>query len=366
MRFKITTEEAKTILEMHSKMKNNHSIIIEQDLPKTEESDESKLKRAVAAGCVSGGTLYKSASTGKIYYRKPSAKQPNKTVDFFADLTYEFTDKSIKGTWKCDEIKGTFKPELSTQPKLTPQQQRSVDDKINFYKGLYQKEQPTADQITKKEWEKVNLKLEKGFEGIIDFDYYIWKKSGLRQTQTPQQINIIQSYTPPRGTWKDEGGKLNPATAKTYDTLDLSIEYPEEFPESYILVKPIDSVDTNELIKELNGLVGTRNFADMKTCKNIIKKYDIAKQKEAPVDDVVLRSWKMAVNSCKAKVSNYYDLGITNKTLESLVFKTTDKNGKPIVDADDKPIAPNDKDKRWDITLQTKKTPTVTPTSTTP
>ena len=366
MRFKITTEEAKTILEMHSKMKNNRSIMIEQDSPKIEESDESKLRRAVAAGCVSGGTLSKSVSTGKVYYRKPSAKQPNKTVDFFADLTYEFTDKSIKGTWKCDEIKATFKPELATQPKLNPQQQRSVDDKINFYKGLYQKEQPTADQITKKEWEKVNLKLEKGFEVIIDFDYYIWKKSGLRQTLEPQQIPIVQKYTKPNGPWTNEGGKLNPATAKTYDTLDLSIEYPEEFPESYILVKPIDSVDTNELIKELNSLVETRNFADKKICKNIINKYNIAKEKDAPVDDVVLRSWKIAINSCKAKVSNYNDLGVTKNTLETLVFKTTDKDGKPIVDANGKPIAPTEKEKRWDITLKTKKTPTVTPTSTTP
>jgi hypothetical protein len=285
-----------------------------------------------------------------------STKTPNKSRYYFIDNTIGEKEngkfRMLLDTWPpCDKVT-RFRPELKPQPKLTPQQQRSVDDKISFYGGLYKKEQPTADQITKKEWEKVNLKNEEGFKGIIDFDYYIWKKTGLRQTQTPQQINIIQTYTPPRGTWKDEGGKLNPATEKTYDTLDLSIEYPEEFPESYILVKPIDSVDTNELIKELNTLVGTKNFSDRKTCRNIISKYNVAKEKNAPVDDAVLRDWKIAVNNCKSKVSNYYDLGITNKTLESLVFKTTNENGKP--------IAPN----RWDITLKTKKTPTVTPTVT--
>jgi hypothetical protein len=346
MRFKITTEEAKTILEMHSKMKNNHSIIIEQDLPKTEESDESKLKRAVAAGCVSGGTLYKSASTGKVYYRKPSVKQPNKTVDFFADLTYEFTDKSIKGTWKCDEIKGTFKPELSTQPKLTPQQQRSVDDKINFYKGLYQKEQPTADQITKKEWEKVNLKNEPGFEGIIDFDYFIWKKTGKRQTKSPQQEAAIKTYTD--NGWSDIGGTINPTDVAKYDTVDLKDVYGTEyFPESYKLVKPIDSVDTNQVIEELNNLVKTKNFGDKKTCRNIISKYNVAKKKNAPINDAILRNWKIAVNACKTKIDNFNDIGVTNGILKTLTVQTIDKDGKPITPA----VPQTENEKRWDINL---------------
>jgi hypothetical protein len=342
MKFKITQEEAINILEMHSKMRTNRPIISEQTNTTTEDPDLTKLKRAVAAGCLTNGVLRRNQSTNKVFYRKPSVQDPSKTIDFFADMTYRFTDGSNSGKWKCDGITTEPKPELSTQPKLTPQQQRSVDDKITFYnKGpepLYQKEQPTADQITKKEWEKVNLKTEKGFEGIIDFDYYIWKKTGLRQTQSPQQVNAIKIYTD--AGWQDIGGKVNPAEAAKYDTIDLKDIYPEEFPESYKLVKTIDSVDTNEIIKELNTLVGTKNFGDRKTCRDIISKYNVAKQKNAPINDALLRNWKMAVNACKTKVSNFNDLNTTKTILGKLVASETEI------------------DKRWNIDI-TK--PSVTP-----
>lgn len=327
MKFKITREEAINILEMHSKLKTNNPIISEQTNTTTEDPDLTKLKRAVAAGCLTNGALRISQSTNKVFYRKPSVQDPSKTVDFFADMTYRFTDGSSSGKWKCDGITTAPKPELSTQPKLTPQQQRSVDDKINFYnKGpepLYQKEQPTADQITKKEWEKVNLKNEKGFEGIIDFDYYIWKKTGLRQTQSPQQINIIKTYT--NAGWQDIGGNLNPAEADKYITIDLKDEYPKEFKVSYMLVKLIKSIDVDTLIDELSGLVKTNNYNDRKTCKDIIEKYVAAKDKKAYVDNAVLKNWKIAVNACINNKLNYNDLGITNRKVEKLKTDTTDK-----------------------------------------
>ena len=282
-------------------------------------------------------------------------------------MTYKFTDGSESGKWKCDGITTEPKPELSAQPKLTPQQQRSVDDKITFYnqgpEPLYQKEQPTADQITKKEWDKVNLKDEPGFEGIIDFDYFIWKKSGLRQTQSPQQKAAIKTYTD--AGWQDIGGKVNPAEASKYDTVDLKDIYPEDFLDSYKLVKTIESVDTNEVIKELNTLVGTKNFGDRKTCRDIISKYNVAKKKNAPVNDALLRNWKIAVNACKTKVSNFNDLNITNTIYGTLTVPPTDGKGNPIKPKKDKegkdipPTPATEIDNRWGVNiLVTPKKPT--------
>jgi hypothetical protein len=319
MKFKITQEEAINILEMHSKLRTNRPIISEQTTATTEDPDIAKLKSAIAAGCLTTGGLKRSKSTGKVYYRKPSIKQPGKTIDYFADMTYKFTDGSESGKWKCDKM-GETKPEDPKIPQLTPRQQKSVDDLINYYKKdgepLYQKEEPTADQIAKKEWEKINLKDEEGFKDIIKFDYFVWKKTGLRQTQSPQQKNIINTYI--NAGWSDIGGSVNPAEADKYITIDLKDEYSEEFPQSYKLVKLIKSVDVDVLIQELNDLVNTNNYRDRKTCKDIIEKYSAAKDRKAYVDNAVLRNWKIAVNACVTNDLDYKDLGVTKSKIEKL------------------------------------------------
>jgi hypothetical protein len=358
MKFKITPDEAKVILEMHSKMKSNGSTITEQTKTTTEDPDIAKLKSAMDAGCLTTGGLRRSKSTGKVYYRKPSIKQPGKTIDYFADMTYKFTDGSESGKWKCDGItQSTPTTPQVNQQQLTPQQQKSVDDLINTYnqgpEPRYKKEEPTADQMAKQEWTKVNLKDIPAFKDIgITFDYYVWEKTGLRQTQSPQQKAAIKTYTD--AGWQDIGGKVNPAEADKYDTIDLIDIYPDDFKESYKLVKPIESVDTNELIEELNTLVGTKNFSDRKTCRNIISKYNLAKQKDAPINAAVLLNWKIAVNACNTKVSNFNDLDSTKSILRTLTSPPKDKKGNDIKDND---IPVSDKDKKWAINIRKKETP---------
>jgi hypothetical protein len=67
-------------------------------------SSKSQLRIAITSGCLKGGSLKRSKSTGNIFYRKPSAQEPGKQVDFFADMTFKFTDDSKSGKWKCDAI----------------------------------------------------------------------------------------------------------------------------------------------------------------------------------------------------------------------------------------------------------------------
>jgi hypothetical protein len=141
-----------------------------------------------------------------------------------------------------------------------------------------------------------------------------------RQEKTPQQVNAIKTYTD--SGWEDKGRMLNPTELSLYDTIDMKDIYNESFPESYILVKKIESIDTNTLLDELTELVNTKNFGNRRTCKQIISKYNVAKQKNAPVNDAVLRNFKTAVNSCRAKIENFYDLGRTQKTIETLVSDT--------------------------------------------
>jgi hypothetical protein len=68
------------------------------------DEDHNFLRKAISAGCLTNGSIKRSKSTGKYYYKKESVKEPGKMVKFFADMSFEFEDGSKKGKWKCDKI----------------------------------------------------------------------------------------------------------------------------------------------------------------------------------------------------------------------------------------------------------------------
>ena len=104
MKFNITTDEMKNILEMHAKMKKNSSVISEQADVATKDPMETTLRAAMKEKCLQNGALKRIKSTGQVFYRKPSKQDPALQIDFFGDMTYKFTDGSKNGKWKCDEI----------------------------------------------------------------------------------------------------------------------------------------------------------------------------------------------------------------------------------------------------------------------
>jgi hypothetical protein len=124
MRFNISNEEVKTILEMHSKVKKN-TFLIKEDAA----SDEEKLRIAMGAGCLKGGSLKRSKSTGNIFYRKPSAQDATKEVDFFADMTFKFVDGSKSGKWKCDAIGTSLANKEKTAADAATQAQMGAETK---------------------------------------------------------------------------------------------------------------------------------------------------------------------------------------------------------------------------------------------
>jgi hypothetical protein len=124
MRFNISNEEVKTILEMHSKVRKN-TFLIKEDAA----SDEERLRIAMTSGCLKGGSLKRSKSTGNIFYRKPSAQEPGKEVDFFADMTFKFTDNSKSGKWKCDAIGASLANKEKTAADAASQEQKNAENK---------------------------------------------------------------------------------------------------------------------------------------------------------------------------------------------------------------------------------------------
>jgi hypothetical protein len=181
---------------------------------------------------------------------------------------------------------------------------------------------------------------------------YTEKSTHVSQTKTPQQQNAIDSFK--KDGWEDRGGILNPNEAPTLNQKQLHDFYPDLFPNGYILVQPISSVDTKEIIDELNNLSKNGNFGDRKTCRNIIRAYNVAKLKEAPVRDSTLENWKIAVNACAKKVANFNDLGITKKILDGLTGDTQNITG------DTQNIKGDTENIRWSLTRKPQETPTET------
>ena len=238
------------------------------------------------------------------------------------DFTYDVIrdGKIVKSNlpWNCSTLNKDV-----VLPQISADQMKSVDDLITFYKGLYQKEEPTADQISKKEFQKINLKDEPGFQDKIKFDYPIWKKTGKRQTQSPKQEEIIKTYTD-KG-WKDLGGKINPANKGLYIDPPLKLEekYKDDFPEKYHLYFELSKVNTQPLVYELNNLIKL-DLGSRQNCKKIISNYNILQQKKAPVNDATIENWKNSVKQCESNVKDYLDFNKTKNILEKL--KTTSNN----------------------------------------
>jgi hypothetical protein len=118
MKFTITHDEVKNILEMHSKMKNN-KLINEQESPAPKTDDFEFLGNAAKLGCFNpGGKRYRNKTTGKVFYRTLSARTPTKTVDFYADMTYRFSDGSKSGKWQCPQIETSRQTDADNTSKI--------------------------------------------------------------------------------------------------------------------------------------------------------------------------------------------------------------------------------------------------------
>jgi hypothetical protein len=185
MKFNVSDIEIKNILEMHSKMKKNNSVIVEQVTPTTVSPEETKLRDAIKAGCLSNGMLKRKKSTGQVFYRKSSVKNPSVEVDFFGDMTYKLSDGSKTGKWKCDKIADIEANVTDIEREKTQggwKERKDIvatDAEIN---SLYEKHP---------KYNLYKLKADKGqfLNGLTpEQTAFIedWKKLGAKETLTPE------------------------------------------------------------------------------------------------------------------------------------------------------------------------------------
>jgi len=153
--------------------------------------------------------------------------------------------------------------------------------------------------------------------------YYYYKPFSTKETVS--KTNVIKQYT--NQGWQDRGGKpLSQNEVNEFDTIDLKDVEPSVFKDSYILVKNIIDIPTEDVIEEIGRYEMTGNLT-VKNCKRIIGGYHTLFKKEKngeriPISNAELIKFKNAVKNCDVKHKNFFDFNITNTKLNNLKNQT--------------------------------------------
>ena len=173
MKTKISENEIKYILELHSKEKNYKNVISEQS-----QDLESRLQAFIDNKCVDGGEVVSTTESNLIGFdatnpnykkaiEKQSVKNPENTVYYFIDYTLGVKDKSgsfkiIEGKWGCPKINADAKgPNVRKLEGFTPKQK----ELILKYTNYKLKSEIGLDEIGS--WEQFTLNFPDGSGSVI-------------------------------------------------------------------------------------------------------------------------------------------------------------------------------------------------------
>jgi hypothetical protein len=173
MKTKISENEIKYILELHSKEKNYKNVISEQS-----QDLESRLQAFIDNKCVDGGEVVSTTESNLIGFdatnpnykkaiEKQSVKNPENTVYYFIDYTLGVKDKSgsfkiIEGKWGCPKINADAKgPNVRKLEGFTPKQK----ELILKYQNYRLKSEIGFDEIGS--WEQFTLNFPDGSGSVI-------------------------------------------------------------------------------------------------------------------------------------------------------------------------------------------------------
>jgi hypothetical protein len=305
--FIIEDIEKDVILKMHK------SLLKEQ----TQDVNLVKLRQAVIAGCLKNGSLKVKKSTGEYFYRKPSAKNPGKEVDFFANMTYKFSDGSKSGKWVCPEIANIVASQQVTQ-------QTTADN-----------ESKIATEI-KKGWKKIETLRAEGIDlTTLDRVYdtqvvgnvtlYRPKGSSTTFTQNTSTTDFNKDQLAFVEKFESLGYKKNPSRIEQSTMVkvtDKELGAPVDlFPNGLTLYY---NPNTQKNIKSDQSLVSgiLKNQAvDREACRKNIEGYYRSFKTDAFADPATIYKIKAVVQACKnqhygkwgvlgggKKLDNYLDI----------------------------------------------------------
>ena len=330
----LTEESEKTnILSMHK------SLMKEQNRATGELSpEEGLLRKAMSAGCLKGGSLKRQKSTGKLYYKKESTKQPGKFVKFFPDMTFSFEDGSKKGKWVCPQI-ATAEAAAAAAQATAQQTTADNDSRIATLKKQGYK---TLDELRK---EGVDLNtLDKVFKKVTVGNVDLYISAGTTNfTPNTSTSDFNKDQLSFISTFEQKGYKLNPSRIEQSTLVkvtDKDLGAPADlFPNGLVMwYNPNAQDDIKRNQGSVLADVLSNQSIDRQACrKNVTDYFETFRRKNSIViDPATINKAKRIVQACKDE--HYGKWGVAgggNRLDNYLDILSGNKEGGPTSYGDD-------------------------------
>lgn len=283
--------EKQRILKMHEHLR---SLMFEQTTTIANSDPKLQyLRDAISAGCLSNGRLKQDPTydPNKRYFYRATTKS-GKEVEFYADMTYAFTDGSRQGTWQCD-IEG-FKQKKAEEERKSNEQKTAATKDIQRTKEQGNWKERKEIEDTDANVENPQMYDKTVVKGVA---LYRRKGTGVAGGLNQEQKNLIKKY-------QDQGFKLKKdldLTEKNWTSVVVSPASDGVFPEDLKMYQnPVFN-------KDEKGKVSAQGFKDIiknqsidrDSCRENIEAYWTAyKMNVKPTSDV-LDATKQVVMACR-------------------------------------------------------------------
>ena len=292
------------------------------------DADLQKLRNLISVGCLADGSLKKRESTGEVFYRKQSVKQPSKQIDFYANMTYKFTDGSKSGKWICPELASLETSQAASQQTATDIESKIATEIKKGWKKLETLKAEGVDLTT----------LDKVFDKIVIGNVALFRPKGDVSTFTSNtsiaqfnqdQLDFIDRFT-------QKGYKLNPTRIEQMNLVKVTGEQlgaPSDlFPNGLVMwydANQQSSIGGRE-DSVLSDILDNQSIDRTACRKNIEDFYELYRRRNsAQVDPPTIDRARRVVQACKDE--HYGKWGITggNKFDGILDLLSGSKQGGP-------------------------------------
>ena len=292
------------------------------------DADLQKLRNLISVGCLADGSLKKRESTGEVFYRKQSVKQPSKQIDFYANMTYKFTDGSKSGKWICPELASLETSQAASQQTATDIESKIATEIKKGWKKLETLKAEGVDLTT----------LDKVFDKIVIGNVALFRPKGDVSTFTSNtsiaqfnqdQLDFIDRFT-------QKGYKLNPTRIEQMNLVKVTGEQlgapADLFPNGLVMWYDANqqSAIGGREDSVLSDILDNQSIDRTACRKNIEDFYELYRRRNsAQVDPPTIDRARRVVQACKDE--HYGKWGITggNKFDGILDLLSGSKQGGP-------------------------------------
>lgn len=304
--FVVENTEKNQILKMHKSLFEQANT--------SPSSDEVKLRAAMAAGCLKNGSLKRSKSTGKLYYKKESVKQPGKMIKYFADMSFQFADGSNSGKWKCPQLDSAMAAQQTSQQTAADIESKIASEIKKGWKKLETLRQEGVDLNT----------LDKVYDTQVIGNVTLYRPKGSSTTFTPntstsqfnqEQLDFI-------GKFENLGYKLNPSRIEQSTMVAVSAQElgaPSDlFPNGLTMFyNPNQQTDITRSDATVLGDILDNQDINKAACKKNIEDYYESYRRKAVVDPATVNKAKRIVQACKGQYYGRWGVSLGGNRLDN-------------------------------------------------